>query len=63
MAPKFLNNLSGDEIAKECVKLGLSGRFTMKEALIELTTTLVQSGINPKTYQFYPGKPLIGYYY
>ena len=34
----------------------------MKEALIELTTTLVQSGINPKTHQFYPSQALIGYY-
>ena len=34
----------------------------MKEALIELTTALVQRGLNPKTHQFYPSQPLIGYY-
>jgi hypothetical protein len=62
MAPKFIYHLSGDEIGKECIKLGLSGRFTMKEALVELSLALARCGIDPKTHQFYPSQPLIGYF-
>ena len=62
MAPNFIYNLSGDEIGKECTKLGLSGRFTMKEALVELSLALAKSGIDPKTHQFYPSQPLIGFF-
>ena len=53
-APKLIHSLSGDEIRKECIKLGLSGRFTMKEALVEVATALVRSGKDPKTHQLYP---------
>ena len=62
MAPKFIYNLTGDEIGKECTKLGLSGRFTMKEALVELSLALAKSGIDPRTHQFYPSQPLIGFF-
>ena len=62
MSPKFIHNLSGDEIQKECIRFGLSGRFTMKEALVELTTILVKTNLDPKTYQFFPSQPLQGYF-
>ena len=58
MSPKHIHNLSGDEIRKECIRFGLSGRFTMKEALVELTTTLVRRNLDPKIYQFYSSQPL-----
>ena len=47
---------------KECVRFGLSGRFTMKEALVELTTALVRNNCDPKTYQFFTSQPLQGYF-
>ena len=62
MTPKSILHLSGDEIGKECIKLGLSGRFTMKEALVELSLALARSGIDPKTHQFNPSQPLIDYF-
>ena len=63
MSPKLIHSLSGDEIRKECIKLGLSGRFTMKEALVEVATALVRSGKDPRTHQFYPSQPLHGNYH
>ena len=62
MSPKLIHSLSGDEIRKECIKLGLSGRFTMKEALVEVATALVRSGEDTRTHQFYPSQPLHGSY-
>jgi hypothetical protein len=62
MSTKFIHNLSGEEMAKECIRFGLSGRFTMKEALVELTTALVRNNCDPKTYQFYTSQPLQGYF-
>ena len=47
---------------KECIKLGLSGRFTMKEALVELAAALVRLNKDPKSYHFYPSQPLLGYF-
>jgi hypothetical protein len=52
MSPKLIHSLSGDEIRKECIKLGLSGRFTMKEALVKVSTALVRSGKDPRTSHF-----------
>ena len=62
MSPKTVIQLSADEMRKECVKLGLSGRMTMKEALVNLTATLVKKGKDPQTYLFFPSQPLIGYF-
>ena len=62
MSPKLLHNLSGEEMRKECIKLGLSGRFTMKEALVELAAALVRLNKDPKSYHFYPSQPLLGYF-
>ena len=59
---KLIHNLSGDEMRKECIKLGLSGRFTMKEALVEVATALVRVGKDPRVHQFFPSQPLLGYY-
>ena len=47
---------------KECIKLGLSGRFTMKEALVEIATALVRIGKDPRVHQFHTSQPLLGYY-
>ena len=49
-------------IRKECIRLGLVGRFTMKEDLVELATSLVRNNLDPKTYHFYPSQPLKGYF-
>ena len=62
MSTKFIHNLSEEEMAKECIRFGLSERFTMKEALVELTTALVRNNCDPKTYQFYTSQPLQGYF-
>ena len=62
MSPKFIHNLSGEELGKECIRFGLSGRFSMKEALVELTTSLVRNNMDPKTHQFFPSQPLQGYF-
>ena len=45
---------------KECIRFGLAGRFTMKEALVELAITLVRNNLDPRSYQFYPSQPLQG---
>ena len=34
----------------------------MKEALVELATSLVRNNLDPKTYQFYSSQPLQGYF-
>ena len=47
---------------KECIKLGLSGRFTMKEAFVEIATALVRIGKDPRVHQFHTSQPLLGYY-
>ena len=62
MPPKLIHNLSGEELRKECIRFGLSGRFTMKEALVELATSLVRRNMDPKTFQFYTSQPLLGYF-
>ena len=62
ISPKLIHNLSGEELRKECIRFGLSGRFTMKEVLVELATSLVRKNLDPKTYQFYPSQPLQGYF-
>ena len=62
MSPRFIHNLSGEELRKECIRFGLSGRFTINEALVELTTSIVRNNLNPKTYHFYPSQPLQGYF-
>ena len=62
MPTKLIHNLSGDEMRKECIKLGLSGRFTMKEALVEIATALVRIGKDPRVHQFHTSQPLLGYY-
>ena len=62
MTPKFIHNLSGEELGKECIRFGLSGRFSTKEALVELTTSLVRNNLDPKTHQYFPSQPLQGYF-
>ena len=47
---------------KECIRFGLSGRFTMKEALVELAITLVKNNLDPRTYQFFTSQPLQGHF-
>ena len=47
---------------KECIRFGLSRRFTMKEALVELAITLVRNNLDPRTYQFFPSQPLQGHF-
>ena len=47
---------------KESIKLGLSGRFTMKEALVEIATALLRIGKDPRVHQFHTSQPLLGYY-
>ena len=62
MSTKFIHNLSGEEMAKECIRFGLSGRFTMKKALVEITTAFVRNNCFPKTCQFYTSQPVQGYF-
>ena len=57
---KLIHNLSGDEMRKECIKLGLCGRLTMKEALVEVATALVRVGKDPRVHQFFPSLPSLG---
>ena len=48
MFPKLLNNLSGEELMKEYIRFGLSGRFTMKEAIVELAISLFRNHLDFK---------------
>ena len=59
MPPKTLCQLSGDEIRKECIKLGIQGTFSMKEALVEMAVMLASVGMNPRTHMFFPSQPLL----